>query len=377
VLVIDWLRGVAVLLMMLWHSYDAWLAPSARAGLGFDLIRFLSGLPSRLFVFLVGVSVAVVYEKQIAQGVSAREMRARTAKRGLQVLGLAYLFRLQEQLLAAFHGGWEPLFRVDVLNCIGASMLVLALVTTPRAGRKVPGDVGESSVPGRPRYAAALLGAAVFLGLGPIIGPAHFPTWMPRPVTSYLGGQRPMSWFALFPWGAWALVGVAVGHVWLRWGRDPRRQAWCFVVTGLLGALSTGTVMVVRAIDPYVIRYPSEVVQQMGPGSFFYRLGWIGALAFLGWVVTRLSGTRYSPVRQLGQTSLFIYWIHVELCYGFISHPLHKRLSLPGATVAFATLTAAMYGLSVLKTRRGREIGRWFAARVRAFVASRRSTPVV
>jgi hypothetical protein len=52
------------------------------------------------------------------------------------------------------------------------------------------------------------------------VGPAHFPAWLPRPLTSYLGGQRPMAWFSLFPWGAWALVGVAVGHLWV--DRKPR-----------------------------------------------------------------------------------------------------------------------------------------------------------
>ena len=34
---------------------------------------------------------------------------------------------------------------------------------------------------------------------------------------------------------------------------------------------------------------------------------------------------------QLGRTSLFIYWIHVELVYGLISLPLHRALSLPAA----------------------------------------------
>ena len=95
-------------------------------------------------------------------------MRAQTAKRGLLVLVLAYLFRLQEHILAGFWGGWSQVFRVDILNCIGASLLVLALVGVPREGR--------------PAYLPALLAPPVFVGLGPIVGPAVTMSrrWIPR-----------------------------------------------------------------------------------------------------------------------------------------------------------------------------------------------------
>jgi uncharacterized membrane protein len=337
ILVIDWLRGLAVVLMILAHSYDSWLTLGARMGASYGVVRHLSGLPSRLFLFLVGVSSAIVYERQIAQGIPEAAIRAKTAKRGLQVVALALLFRLQEQILAGFSGGLAPLFRVDILNCIGASMLVLALVTTPRHGR--------------PRVAAALIGAAIFLALGPFIGPAHFPRWLPQPLTSYVGGQRPMAWFPLFPWAAWPLSGVAVGHLWLRYARDERGQMRTFVVTGVVGGLILGAVILVRSINPYIIRYPSEVVQQMGPGAFFFRFGTIGLIALLGWGITRLAGPRFSPLRQLGQTSLLIYWVHVEICYGVLTHPLHRRLGMATTTVAFTLLVIAMFGLSVARTR--------------------------
>jgi uncharacterized membrane protein len=338
------MRGLAVVLMILAHAYDAWLTADARTGAAYGVVRHLSGIPSRLFLFLVGVSAAIVYERQIAQGMTAGAMRAATAKRGLLVLGLALLFRLQEHALALFWGGWDPLFRVDILNCIGASLLVLALFTTPRHGR--------------PRIWLPLAAAAVFIGLGPIVGPAQFPAWLPRPLTSYIGGQRPMAWFPLFPWAAWSLVGVAVGHLWLRHARDPAGQARTFVVSGLLGAVSTAAVLLIRHYTPQIIRYPSELVQQMGPGSFFFRLGSIGIIALLGWVVTRVSGQRFSPMRQLGRTSLLIYWVHVELCYGYASRFLQHRLSMAGATVAFVVLTLLMFALSLARTRLTR---RWRA----------------
>jgi uncharacterized membrane protein len=153
---------------------DAWLLPSAKSGFLYSLVKVGSGIPARLFLLLVGVSAAIQFEVGLAKGTDERVLRNRLAKRGLQVLVLAYLFRLQEWLLSHFYGGWEALFRIDILNAIGATMLLVALAAAPRRGRR--------------QIVPALLCAAVFLGFGPAIGPAYFPAWLPRPITSYVGG---------------------------------------------------------------------------------------------------------------------------------------------------------------------------------------------
>src|SRR4029078_4019104 len=96
----------------------------------------------------------------------------------------------------------------DILNCIGASMMLAAPLTAPRRGR--------------PQIAVALIVAAVFVALGALVGRAPLPRWLPRPLTSSVGGQQPMAWFTLFPQFAWVLVGIAIGH-W-RVGANADRQ---------------------------------------------------------------------------------------------------------------------------------------------------------
>jgi uncharacterized membrane protein len=334
---IDWLRGLAVVLMIQTHLYDSWASPAAKASALYWWTRYMGGIPSRLFLLLVGVSMAIRFEHQVAKNVDRATIVRGTVKRGLQIVVLAYLFRLQEYTLAGFGGNWPDLFRIDILNCIGASMIVGAFIAAPRGGR--------------PQIAAALLAAAVFVGLGPIVGPAHFPDALPKPLTSYIGGQRPMSWFGLFPWAAWPLVGVAVGHVWVRASGDRRRERLTFLLTGAVGLLLMSAVILVRKWNPYVIRYPNEVVQQMGPGTFFYRLGLNGLLAFVAYAMARLTVGRFSMMRQFGRTSLLVYWIHVNLCYGLISRQLHHRLSMGQATVGFALMTGAMLLVSIAKTK--------------------------
>ena len=97
---IDWLRGFACLVMFQTHCYDSWLGGTARDG-GFIKLSQLGGtLPAPLFLFLAGVSFALVTDKLRQKGVSADEIARTTILRGGEIFLLALLFRLQEYLLA-------------------------------------------------------------------------------------------------------------------------------------------------------------------------------------------------------------------------------------------------------------------------------------
>ena len=131
---VDWFRGLAVVLMIQTHLYDAWTSPAGKATAAYAWTRYLGGLPSRLFLLLVGVSMAIKFEAQIARKVPRATMVWGGIKRGLEIVVLAYLFRIQEYILG---GGthWQDLCRVDILNCIGASMVFTAVIAAPWRNR--------------------------------------------------------------------------------------------------------------------------------------------------------------------------------------------------------------------------------------------------
>jgi uncharacterized membrane protein len=338
---IDWLRGLAVVLMIETHLYGYWTSPAAQATALFRDTRWWGGFPFRMFLLLAGVSMAIKFEAQIARGTERSVMVRGGVRRGFEVLVLAYLFRLQEFVLS-FFWDWRDLFRVDILNCLGASMMLAALISAPRRGR--------------PQYAVTLAVAAALVALGPIIGPGHhLPAWLPRYLAAYIAGHDKMAAFPLIPPMAWTLVGIAIGHWLVRQNRDPRRLTRAFVICAVVGAAMVGGVKLVRFIDPYIVRYPSEVAQQMGVGTFVHRLGSVGMMALLAQGVTRLwPPPRFSVMRVFGQTSLLVYWVHVELVYGLLFKKLANRLSMTGATVAFILMTAAMLALSLWRIHRWR-----------------------
>jgi uncharacterized membrane protein len=336
---IDWLRGLAVVLMIQTHLYGWWTSPAAKATAAYAFSRWLGGLPFRMFLLMAGMAIAIKFEGQIARGVERREMVRATARRGFEVLVLAYLFRLQEYALSLFWD-WHDILRVDILNCIGVSMMLAAPIAAPRRGR--------------PQIFVCVVVAAVFVALGPLVGPTRAFVSLPlglRHLTSYVGGPQPMAWFALFPAFAWLMIGIAIGHWWARENRAGRLVR-AFVISAVAGAAMAGTVILIRRYDPYIIRYPSEYAQQMGPGTFFYRLGSIGVLALLAYALT--TGpfrNRFSVMRIFGQTSLLVYWVHVELVYGLLFKRFAGKLSMVQATIGFLLMTAAMLGLSLLRLR--------------------------
>jgi hypothetical protein len=64
-----------------------------------------------------------------------------------------------------------------------------------------------------------------------------------------------------------------------------------------------------------------------------------------------------SWLEEFGVSSLFVYWIHVEMVYGIVSLALHKRLSLPQAVLGYVLLCLHHFGCVRQKKRFHRPAG--------------------
>jgi hypothetical protein len=54
-------------------------------------------------------------------------------------------------------------------------------------------------------------------------------------------------------------------------------------------------------------------------------------------------GMALGPLGRFGRSSLFVYWIHVELVYGYASWLWRHRLPLWGTAIAFSLFCVLMY----------------------------------
>src|SRR6202158_331401 len=122
---IDWMRGLACVLMFQTHCYDSWLGGDARKSTFFMWSQLGGTLPAPLFLFLAGISFALVTDKLRQKDVPATQIARTTIRRGAEILCLGLLFRLQEYTIAFPWAPWTDLLRVDVLNTIGLSMILM------------------------------------------------------------------------------------------------------------------------------------------------------------------------------------------------------------------------------------------------------------
>jgi uncharacterized membrane protein len=346
---IDWMRGLACVLMFQTHCYDAWLGGNARKSTFFMWSQLGGTLPAPLFLFLAGISFALVTDKMRQKGIPASRVARVTIRRGAEILGLGLLFRLQEFLIAWGWSPWSDLLRVDVLNTIGLSMILMGVVCwivlgfNPRS---------------HPRFAlgmsAAVVGMSISL-LTPLLWTSWRPRWLPWPLESYIDGVhnlgQPQAWlFPIFPWAAFAFAGLALGFFLLS-ERARKRGAVTFV---LAGAGGIALIYLARWLDARPRQlYATYDFWHTSPNFFLIRVGMllmILAAAYL-WCRWGAGQWGFSPLIQLGQTSLLVYWVHIEFVYGRLSILPKRAVDIRTASVGLLTIFLSMVLLSVLRTR--------------------------
>jgi len=347
---IDWMRGLACVLMFQAHCYSAWLNPDARKSEFYRWSQAAATLPAPLFIFLAGISSAMVTQRLREKGIARNAIARTTILRGAEIFALGLLFRGQEYLLGYPKSPWTDLLRVDVLNILGVSMMLLGVLCWLTAA--------ETAEKSRERAIGwGLAVAAAVAVVTPWLWTTYRPRWLPWPLESYINGvhiyAQPQPWlFPIFPWIAFAFVGLALGFL-LFSGFAKKSEAWFFAAVGGAGAIACG---LSQLLDGAPVRLYSAAIYDYwhtSPEFFLMRCGILLALLFLvyAWCRWGLALKGFSPIIQLGTTSLLVYWVHIEFVYGRFSILPKGRCSILKATAGLLIIFLAMVALSVLRTR--------------------------
>lgn len=349
---IDWMRGLACVVMFQTHCYDSWLGGSARKSSFFMWSQLGGTLPAPLFLFLAGISFALVTDRLRQKALPPAQIARITFRRGAEILGLGLLFRLQEFLIAWGWAPWSDLFRVDILNNIGVSMMLMA------------GVCGFVLMRAGTRFVLGLSAAATALAISlitPLLWTIWQPYWLPWPLESYVNGVhnlgKPQPWlFPIFPWSAFAFVGLAVGFFLVSdWAK--KQQAATFGIAACAGlALIYGA----RWLDHRPTQlYPAYDFWHTSPNFFLIRVGLLLVIlaAVYAWCRWGLGNFGFSPLAQMGQTSLLVYWVHIEFVYGRLSILPKRAQDIRTATLGLLTIFLSMLLLSVIRTKlKGRRL---------------------
>jgi uncharacterized membrane protein len=329
----DWLRGGAVLVMIETHALVL-LRPELRAGDFFTTLQWIDGLVAPAFILASGFSLALTQVRAAAgaQSALARRQRLRkTLRRIGEVLAVATLVNWM----------WFPIFReprwilrVDILQCIGLSLLIalpffFLLAPRPRVLR-----------------AAALCGAALAFGLAPLA--EHV-----GPPLAMLVNHTTGAVFPLLPWSGYVYLGAAIG-VTSAIGGARDTALW------LLGLTAVGVLLWV--LTPQVSAlYPPHEFWVTDPTNHARRWTQVCliALALLGLENLHRAPAESrrppAPVRFIevfGSSSLAAYFFHQMLLYfhlfGFSFEKFWgNRCSWTSYCALLALLIAMTFALTV------------------------------
>lgn len=335
---LDWLRGAAVILMIQGHAVDSWTRISDKPQAAYGWLSMTWGIAAPLFLFLAGVALVLAAGGRLRKGCGAAEAAALARRRALQIFGLAFLFRLQAWLIS---GGtaYTTLLKVDILNVMGLAMLAAAMLW----------GLGRDS---RDR-ALLLAAAAVAVAMAtPIVRASAVPAPLPDPIEWYLRPFPGTTTFTLLPWAGFLLAGGATGF-WIDSARSLRDERLVNIGLAVVGFS--------MALGGYAASFLPPIYEQTNywtssPTYFFVRLGIVIFLVPVAYLLNA-AGPRLwrSAMQDFGRSSLFVYWIHVEMAYGTLSAVIHRRLSLELALLGWALLTALMFALVRVKQKLERD----------------------
>jgi uncharacterized membrane protein len=317
------------------HVLDAWTLRSERGTYAFACLNFLGGMAAPLFLWLAGLALVLAAEHVLARTGDRGAAASRVFWRGVQIFGLAFLFRLQAFIVSPGNP-LLSLLRVDILNIMGPAMAGTALVWWVAGGR----------------WRATLLTGGLAIGLAmvtPVVRSAAWLTTLPPLVQWYISPAGNHSTFTLFPWAGFVFAGAACG-AWLS-STGPAGDPAALRRFGLMGLLLV-VVSLLAATRPTI--YANSSFWTTSPTYFGLRVGLLmsvlGALAAAAPLAARWPAAA-RVLQRFGRSSLFVYWIHVELVYGYATIWMHHRLPLWGTAVAFLAFSLLMYGAVGLRDR--------------------------
>lgn len=317
--------------MLQGHSFHSFLDKDQRSGDIYVLSQFVGGLPAPVFLFLTGVTLAFLLDGREKRGVDGTGRFAAGLRRAGYLLLLAAAVRLQAFLFAWPWARLEDILKVDVLNCMGVSLALMALTaffTTPERIK-----------------VSLVLGTAIALS-APIVSGLSW-AGVPAIVQSYLAPSAEV--FGLFPWASFTAYGVAFGSM-LRMASklylDRFMQWTCLFGFGLI--LAAGY----AASLPYSV-YRASDFWVNSPALVFIKVGVILLVICFAYLwLSYLPSRNPSFVTLLGTSSLLVYWVHLELVYGRWLWFWKEQLTVTETAAFSAALVLAMVGLSSLWRRR-------------------------
>ena len=317
---IDIIRAFAICMMLEGHFIDGLLAPEYRDenNLFYATWHYIRGMTAPVFFTVSGfIFTYLLIKEQNPAKMGWNHVRVQKGvRRGINLIIIAYLLRAN--ILNLFTPDYTDMNvrRVDVLHCIGLSLLFLIAFYLLTYRRK-----------NRLRMSIMLLGTTfVAFFFEPIYSHLTY-EYLPMALANYFTKENG-SVFTIFPWFGYASLGGFMGFLFYKNRENPhlyRNMIIWYILLGVI--LITFPYWMGKIADTLqihslqLIAHGDYLIKRIGNVLLFFALFMI-----LRHVIT-------SPTLQkIGQNTLSIYVIHYIILYGSFTgmglyHYFHDQLT--------------------------------------------------
>jgi len=299
---IDLLRGWAIILMIEVHVFNAFLLPELKQASWFDILTFVNGLVAPAFLFVSGFAF------QVSSGSKLDDMRRlkfpfwKKLWRYFSIIIIGYalhlpFYSLSKVLNKSTTEQLQAFFAVDVLQCIGAGLLVLFALRLIIHSDKI--------------YHYTLIALTMFvIVVSPFFWKIEFTNYFYHVFANYFNRTNG-SLFPIFPWINFIFVGAIFAKYFLDAVAKNKNKKF------IQATIFTGIIMLFSGHFFYSGLFPDSLTSILpNPVFFIERLGYVLVSATLCWYYANWRKTKQSFVLDASRESLLIYWLHLITIYG-------------------------------------------------------------
>lgn len=335
---IDAIRAWAILMMLQGHFVDGLLDPFFRDSSSsvYNLWLYFRGITAPVFFTVSGFIFTYLLIRVPQLGFDNPRIR-KGIKRGLELLVIGYLLRLN--LFGLLKGElYNAFFLVDVLHCIGISIMVIIavfLLTSRQKTWVLP---------------TTLLGITLSLFLFEPIYSQWTYSWLPEMFANYFTRANG-SVFTIIPWVGYTAFGAFLSVLFKKYASHNNLYPTAIGLSAIAGIslLYLSSPLFASLSELGGISLFNDIALN---NYLFIRLGDV-LIVFALFMVFRHYLTQPNLLR-IGQNTLSIYVIHFVVLYGsftglgfyaFFDHSLAPSIVIPGAVLfmIFCSYAALYY----------------------------------
>ncbi|WP_281989444.1 heparan-alpha-glucosaminide N-acetyltransferase domain-containing protein [Aquimarina aggregata] len=297
---LDAIRAFAIIMMLQGHFVYTLLADEYRdtSNTIFNIWEYFRGMTAPTFFTITGFIFTFLLLKQGTIGIDNPRV-LKGVKRAIKVILWGYLLRLS--LYALYAGGVNPSFYyVDVLQCIGTSLLLLIGIYL--IASKYGVVFFQNTI--------LVIGTVIFL-LQPMYE-ACILEFLPKTIANYFTHTNG-SIFTIFPWFGYVCFGGFMASLFLKYLKQKDFYRYAIMVYLLAGFVlmyfSSSLLMSLHDITSL------EIFKSVAYNNFlFIRLGNVCVL-FAVFIILR-NLVSHPVVTKVGGKTLSIYILHFFILYG-------------------------------------------------------------